>query len=47
LPKVKITISIEVDLVKWLDEQVAKGHFSNRSEAAESCIKKAAEGKPQ
>ncbi|MDW8045470.1 MAG: ribbon-helix-helix domain-containing protein, partial [Nitrososphaerota archaeon] len=39
LPKVKITISLDIDDVVWLDKEVDKGKFMNRSEAVQYCIK--------
>lgn len=38
MPKVKITVSLDIDYVIWLDKEVDKGKFVNRSEAIQYCI---------
>ena len=39
MPKAKISVSLEVDLIVWLDEQVEKGVCKNRSQGVEHAIK--------
>ena len=39
MPKAKISVSLEVDLIVWLDEQVEKGVHKNRSQGVEHAIK--------
>jgi Arc/MetJ-type ribon-helix-helix transcriptional regulator len=36
--KVKLTISISPELVRWIDEQVEKGYFADRSHAVQYAI---------
>ena len=36
--KVKLTVSILPDLVRWIDEQVEKGYFADRSHAVQFSI---------
>ena len=31
--KIKLTVSIEPEMVHWIDEQVKKGYFADRSHA--------------
>jgi len=38
--KAKISISLDVDLIKWVDEFVKAGIYTNRSEAIEQLLKK-------
>ena len=40
-PKAKISISMDIDLIKWIDDQVRKGNYSSRSEAIEQIVRKA------
>lgn len=37
-PKIKIGITIRGDAVEWLDMQVEKGVYANRSHAVQSCV---------
>ncbi len=41
--KVRMTISIEPELMNWIDEQVEQGHFGNRSHAVEYSLLKVRE----
>lgn len=41
--KVKLTVSILPELVNWIDEQVEKGHFADRSHAVQYAILKVRE----
>jgi Arc/MetJ-type ribon-helix-helix transcriptional regulator len=36
--KVKLTVSIIPELVRWIDEQVEKGYFADRSHAVQYAI---------
>ena len=36
--KVKLTVSILPELVRWIDEQVKKGYFADRSHAVQYSI---------
>jgi Arc/MetJ-type ribon-helix-helix transcriptional regulator len=38
--KVKLTISISPELIRWIDEQVEKGYFADRSHAVQYAIMK-------
>ena len=38
--KVKLTISILPEIVKWIDEQVKKGYFADRSHAVQYALTK-------
>jgi len=37
MPKAKISVSMEVELIRWIDEQVGNGVFRSRSEGIERC----------
>jgi len=41
--KVKLTVSILPDIVRWIDEQVEKGRFADRSHAVQYSILKVKE----
>jgi len=41
--KVKLTVSILPELVRWIDEQVAKGYFADRSHAVQYAVIKVKE----
>jgi len=41
--KVKLTISINPEVVKWVDEQVKRGHFADRSHAVQYALLKVKE----
>ena len=38
--KVKLTVSILPELVRWIDEQVSKGCFADRSHAVQYAVLK-------
>ena len=38
--KVKLTISVNPEILKWVDEQVKKGHFADRSHAVQYALMK-------
>jgi len=40
MPKIRVYVTIREDLVKWIDEQVQKLRFANRSHAIEYAIAK-------
>ena len=33
MAKLKLTVSLSPELIKWVDEQVGMGHFADRSHA--------------
>ena len=39
MPKAKISVSMDVDLILWVDRQVEKGVFKSRSEAIQHCVR--------
>ena len=41
--KVKLTVSILPELVRWIDEQIKKGHFADRSHAVQYSVMKVKE----
>jgi len=41
--KVKLTVSILPELIRWIDEQVKMGHFSDRSHAVQYSVMKVKE----
>jgi len=41
--KVKLTVSIQPELVRWIDEQVKKGYFADRSHAVQYALLKVKE----
>jgi Arc/MetJ-type ribon-helix-helix transcriptional regulator len=41
--KVKLTVSILPGLIRWIDEQVEKGHFADRSHAVQYSVLKVKE----
>ena len=36
--KVKLTVSIQPELVHWIDEQIKRGYFSDRSHAVQYAL---------
>jgi len=44
MPKAKISVSLDVDLIMWVDEQVEKGVFKNRSQAIEQILRQRMKG---
>jgi len=43
MPKVKITVTVFPELKKWIDEEVSKGHFADRSHAVQYSLLKVKE----
>ncbi len=43
--KVKTSMSIDPDLLKWIDAEVEKKRFANRTHAIEYALQKLKEGK--
>lgn len=41
--KVKLTVSILPELIRWVDEEVEKGHFADRSHAVQYSLIKVKE----
>jgi Arc/MetJ-type ribon-helix-helix transcriptional regulator len=41
--KVKLTVSIMPELVRWIDEQIEQGHFADRSHAVQYSVMKVKE----
>lgn len=41
--KVKLTVSIMPELIRWIDEQVKKGYFADRSHAVQYSVLKVKE----
>jgi Arc/MetJ-type ribon-helix-helix transcriptional regulator len=41
--KVKLTVSLPPELVRWIDEHVEMGHFADRSHAVRYCLMKVKE----
>jgi len=41
--KVKLTVSILPELVRWIDEQAEKGYFADRSHAVQYAVLKVKE----
>lgn len=39
MPKAKISVSMDVNLILWVDKQVKRGVFKSRSQGIEQCIK--------
>lgn len=37
--KLKITMSLEVEIIQWVEEQVKSGRFRNRSHGFEHCAR--------
>lgn len=40
MPKIRVYVTMREDLVKWVDQQVEKLRFANRSHALEYAISK-------
>jgi len=43
MPKVKLTVTVQADLKSWVDEEVEKGHFADRSHAVQYSLMKVKE----
>ena len=44
MPKAKISVSLDVDLIMWVDEQVEEGVFKNRSQGIEQILRQRMKG---
>jgi len=40
VPKAKISVSLDVEVILWVDKQVRKGVFESRSQGIEQIVKK-------
>ena len=38
MPKRKLSITVDSELIKWIDEEIKKKRFSSRSHAFEFCV---------
>lgn len=43
MAKVKLTVTVPPDLKSWVDEEVEKGHFADRSHAVQYSLMKVKE----
>jgi len=43
MAKVKLTVTVQHDLMQWIDEEVGKGHFADRSHAVQYSLMKVKE----
>lgn len=43
MAKVKLTVTVQQDLKSWVDEEVQKGHFADRSHAVQYSLMKVKE----
>jgi Arc/MetJ-type ribon-helix-helix transcriptional regulator len=43
MPKIKLTVTVSPEIMKWIDEQVEKGSFADRSHSVEYSLKKVRE----
>jgi Arc/MetJ-type ribon-helix-helix transcriptional regulator len=41
--KVKLTVTVTPEIFKWIDEEVEKGHFADRSHSVEYSLRKVQE----
>ncbi|MDH5783650.1 MAG: ribbon-helix-helix domain-containing protein [Candidatus Bathyarchaeota archaeon] len=46
MPRMKVTATIDDELIKWLDGEVEKRRFRNRSHALEYAVAKLKESEP-
>lgn len=44
MPKAKISVSLDVELIVWVDRQVEKRVFKNRSEGIEHILRQRMKG---
>ncbi len=44
MPKAKISVSLDVELIMWVDRQVEKGVFRNRSQGIEYILRQRMKG---
>ena len=38
--KVRLTVSVPPELIRWIDEEVSKGHFADRSHTVQFSLRK-------
>lgn len=43
MPKLKLTVTVSPEIMKWIDEQVEKGFFADRSHSVEYSLRKVQE----
>ena len=43
MAKLKVTVTLAPETIKWIDEQVKKGHFADRSHCVQYSIHKVRE----
>ncbi len=43
LVKVRLTVSVPPETIRWIDEEVGKGHFADRSHAVQFSLLKVKE----
>lgn len=46
IPKAKVTVSVDVELISWADYEVIDGKYPNRSAVFNKALKKLKEDKP-
>ena len=43
MPKAKLTVTVTPELITWIEEEVKKGHFADRSHAVQYSLMKVRE----
>jgi Arc/MetJ-type ribon-helix-helix transcriptional regulator len=43
MAKVKLTVTVTTEIFKWINEEVEKGHFADRSHAVQYSLQKVQE----
>ena len=43
MPKAKLTVTVSPELITWIEEEVEKGHFADRSHAVQYSLIKVKE----
>jgi Arc/MetJ-type ribon-helix-helix transcriptional regulator len=43
MAKTKLTVTVQRELIQWMDEQIKAGHFANRSHAVQYSLIKTKE----
>ena len=43
MPKAKLTVTVSPELITWIEEEVKKGHFADRSHAVQYSLIKVKE----
>jgi len=43
MAKMKLTVTVTPEMFKWIDEEVEKGHFADRSHAVQYALRKTKE----